>query len=103
MSKSADLYAVTRQSVYGHKRGIEVCATEFIMVMASDYDALQQRLTVAEQRAGELEGLLRKAQQFVEAWDDDSQDWMDLSSAISNAIPCNSSCALKPAAEGEGS
>lgn len=53
---------------------------------ARKYDALQQRLTVAEQRAGELEGLLSNAQSFVEQWDDDSQEWIDLSSDISNAI-----------------
>ena len=64
---------------------------------------LQQRLTVTEQRAGELDGLLRKAKQFVEAWNDDSQEWMDLSSDISNSIPCDSSAAIKPAADGEGS
>lgn len=65
MSKSADLYAVTRQSVYGHKRGSEVCATEFIMVMASDYDALQQHLTATEQLLREtsdyLDGSIRNA------------------------------------------
>lgn len=65
----------------------------------AERDALQQRLTVAEQRADDLESLLRNAQSFVEQWDDDSQEWMDLSSAISNSIPCDSSAALKPAAE----
>lgn len=34
----------------------------------------------------ERDALLRKAQAFVESWDDDSQEWMDLSSGISNAI-----------------
>lgn len=65
-------------------------------------EELRKRLTVAEQRADDLESLLRNAQSFVEQWDDDSQEWMDLSSAISNSIPFDSSAALKPA-EGEGS
>lgn len=63
----------------GQRSSLDVCAGQIA--------ALQQRLTVAEQRASELEQLL---QMFIDNSDD--KDVVELSEY-----------ALKPAAEGEGS
>ena len=59
------------------------------------YDALQQLLTVEEQRAGELEGLLRDASAWIKSNSFHGTDAIELWERID--------AALKPAAEGEGS
>lgn len=45
-----------------HRHVVETEFDDAQFVSVADYDALQQRLTVAEQRAGELERLLRDAE-----------------------------------------
>lgn len=53
------------------------------------YEAARDRknsITALKAALAERDALLRAAQQFVENWDDDSQEWMDLSSSISNAL-----------------
>lgn len=51
-----------------------------------DFGEMQQQIDTLRAQLSKRDALLRKAQSFVEAWDDDSQEWMDLSSAISNAL-----------------
>lgn len=78
--------------------GREVALREELSKLADDYCEkvddildLQQRLTVAEQRSGEMEGLLSRCAAFTH----------DLLNPIS--LRRDISAALKPAEEGEGS
>ena len=119
--RKVDLYTVSKNNVYGHRKGGTIGTTDFIMVMASDYevalareaalrddvgevkgeydravnkvDALQQHLTVTEQRADDLEGLLRGALRHVPNYG--NSDW-------EGSLRHQINEALKPA-EGEGS
>nr|WP_298118258.1 hypothetical protein [uncultured Pseudomonas sp.] len=45
-----------------------------------------QRADTAERKLAERDAMLRRARQFVEDWDDDSQEWMDLCGDIDNAL-----------------
>ncbi len=43
-------------------------------------------LLLAERKLGERDALLRRARRFVEDWDDDSQEFIDLCGEIDNVL-----------------
>ena len=55
---------------------------------------LRQQLADVSHERDLLRAALAKSQAFVEQWDDDSQEWMDLSSEISNLL-CGPSAEVK--------
>ena len=78
----------------------EQMAYRTIATLELERDALKQRLTVAEQRAGELEALLLESNELLYVIQDGLGG--NLWSAV-DVLRGKVFTALKPAAEGEGS
>lgn len=53
---------------------------------AGEVERLREKVKSLRAQLVERDALLRKAHSFVEAWDDESREWMELSSAISNVL-----------------
>ena len=76
-----------------HRHVVETEFDDAQFVSVSDYNALQQRLTVAEQRAADLKKLI------CDVINDEPTGFAALKVDLANRV----NDALKPAAEGEGS
>lgn len=84
---------------YGYGREQVVLASEFDRVSAENL-ALQQRLTVQDQREDDLKDLLRRSRRYVEvAWPDGVHSYRK--NSIGGDLLAELDAALKPIAEAE--